>query len=539
MYCSDITPPLYLFFSSNVPALLYYSHIPAFVVALLLGGFLFLKNRHNLAIKLLLIVNLLFGTLVILNLILWTNTDIRLITFAWPLSQLVYIAIPIVSLYLFYVFSTKKDAPYAFKLIWFVMLLAASMLAFSQLNILYFDVTLCEVVTSDFVAIYQNIVFGIIFLWLLVLGFIRIRGTKSPKERGQVSLFFAGLLIFLAMLVFTWQIATELGLFELEQYGLFGMVIFMAVMAYLIVHYQTFNVGLIAAQALVAALLILIAAEFTFVQTTTSRVLISTTLLLTAVLGFLLIRNVKKEIALRKHIEELARNLEISNKQQVVLIHFITHQIKGFVTKSRNIFATLLDGDYGVIPETIKPMMEEGLRSDTKGVSTIQEILNAANIKSGKVAYTKEPFDLKALVDEIATDLKGSADAKGLSLVVETGTEPMMYPGDRAQLVNALKNLIDNSIKYTPKGKVSVSLAKEDKKIRFVVTDTGVGISAEDMAHLFTEGGHGKNSASINVESTGFGLYIVKNIIEAHEGRVWAESEGEGKGSRFIVELPV
>ena len=58
------------------------------------------------------------------------------------------------------------------------------------------------------------------------------------------------------------------------------------------------------------------------------------------------------------------------------------------------------------------------------------------------------------------------------------------------------------------------------------------------MKNLFTEGGHGKESTKINVESTGFGLYIVKNIVDAHQGRVWAESEGSGKGSQFYVELP-
>ena len=84
-----------------------------------------------------------------------------------------------------------------------------------------------------------------------------------------------------------------------------------------------------------------------------------------------------------------------------------------------------------------------------------------------------------------------------------------------------------------------VSLKRGENKLVFEVTDTGVGISPEDMQHLFTEGGHGKDSTKVNVESTGFGLYIVKNIIEAHKGKVWAESEGCDKGSRFIVELPV
>ncbi|MDE2218039.1 MAG: HAMP domain-containing histidine kinase [Patescibacteria group bacterium] len=71
----------------------------------------------------------------------------------------------------------------------------------------------------------------------------------------------------------------------------------------------------------------------------------------------------------------------------------------------------------------------------------------------------------------------------------------------------------------------------------FSVKDTGVGLSQEDKEKLFTEGGKGKNSQKVNVDSTGFGLFIAKNIVEAHGGKVWAESEGEGKGSEFWVEL--
>ena len=66
----------------------------------------------------------------------------------------------------------------------------------------------------------------------------------------------------------------------------------------------------------------------------------------------------------------------------------------------------------------------------------------------------------------------------------------------------------------------------------------GVGITPEDMQRLFTEGGHGKDSLKINVHSTGYGLYIAKSIVVAHGGKIWAESAGAGKGSRFVVELP-
>jgi signal transduction histidine kinase len=241
-----------------------------------------------------------------------------------------------------------------------------------------------------------------------------------------------------------------------------------------------------------------------------------------------------------KHSLELARlkkELELANERQVTLIHFITHQIKGFVTKSRYIFAAALEGDLGPLPPKVKEMMQIGFDSDTQGVTTIQEILNASNIKSGKVTYTMTPFDLKALIEEIIASLKHAADAKSLTL--KTEVEPVTYTGDSAQLVNAFKNLIDNAIKYTPAGEVDISLRKEAGKVVFKVKDNGIGITDEDMKSLFTEGGHGKDSTKVNVESTGFGLYIVKSIIEAHKGKVWAESEGPGKGSTFIVELPV
>lgn len=546
MLCYLYPEPFYLFFSADLPGLLYYSHIPATIVALLVGFFVFWNGRQYLLNQLLFAIAIFFSIWTLSNLIVWTNIHSDFILFIWSFFGLFSGLLSIFCIYFIYVFLEKKDISVRLKLIFLGLLSPILALAATSYNLNGFDITNCDAFVFENVVFYSYYtLLGVLaMVWILVLLARRYR-VAAPDLRKQIVLIGLGIesfLFFFFTIIFLASYLTNIGILpnsELELYAFFGMLIFMVYIGILMVRFKTFNVGMIASQALVIALVILIASQFTFIRSTTNLVLTSITLVLTGIIGLILIRSVKREIEQRKHIEMLARDLEKSNKQQVVLIHFITHQIKGFVTKSRNIFASLLEGDYGALPDVMRPMLEEGLRSDTKGVSTIQEILNAANIKSGKVAYTKEPFDLKALVDEIATDLKGSADAKGLSLAVETGTEPMMYPGDRAQLVNALKNLIDNSIKYTPKGEISVSLTKEEKKIRFVVKDTGVGISAEDMAHLFTEGGHGKNSASINVESTGFGLYIVKNIIEAHGGRVWAESEGEGKGSKFITELPL
>lgn len=240
-----------------------------------------------------------------------------------------------------------------------------------------------------------------------------------------------------------------------------------------------------------------------------------------------------------KELQRLNGELTTANEQQVTLIHFITHQLKGFVAKSRNIFSMLQEGDFGPLPETMKPVIEEGFSSATKGAQTIQDILNASNIKSGKMAYSMAEFDFKALVDGIIRTLKPNADAKNVALTISEPNGPVLLTGDQMQLENAIKNLVDNSIKYTPRGSIKATLTSDGTTACFMTEDTGVGITPEDMKHLFTEGGHGAESQKVNVDSTGFGLYIVKNIIEAHGGKVWAESEGAGKGSKFIVELPV
>ena len=111
--------------------------------------------------------------------------------------------------------------------------------------------------------------------------------------------------------------------------------------------------------------------------------------------------------------------------------------------------------------------------------------------------------------------------------------------GDSIWLKEAINNLIDNSIKYTKEGKITVELEKKNSNILFSIKDTGMGITEEDKQHLFTEGGRGKDSVKVNVDSTGYGLFTVKLIVEAHKGTVSAQSEGPGKGSTFFVELPV
>lgn len=518
------------------PPLLFYSYVPILFATLLIGTFIYLNNKRSLQSKLLLTVSIAFALWVINILVLWIASYHSILMFTWQLTAAIELALFLSIAYFAFVFFFKRDLPFIWKLFGSILMLVVLALTPTTLNVASYDLTNCEGNNG----LIWDLLYGLepfIIAITVIFGLIAQYREKDPVYRTQIWLLTIGLAIFETFFYVSNFYGELTQVYEFNFWGPLGMFFFILLLGYVIVRFQAFNVKLLAAQALVAATILLIASQYFFSTNSVSIALVTATLLISMVFGFLLVRSVEREVAQRERIEALAKELEKSNKQQIILIHFITHQIKGFLTKSRNIFAMALDGDFGSVPETLKPMMEEGFKSDTKGVNTIQDILTAANIKSGKVTYEHTAIDLKAVVEEVSKDLKLAAEAKGLAFTLDL--DPLTIQGDKLQLTNAFKNLIDNSIKYTLTGSVNVSLKPADKNVRFMIQDTGVGISKEDMHKLFTEGGHGANSQKVNVESTGFGLYIVKNIIEAHHGRVWAESEGEGKGSRFIVELPL
>ena len=110
---------------------------------------------------------------------------------------------------------------------------------------------------------------------------------------------------------------------------------------------------------------------------------------------------------------------------------------------------------------------------------------------------------------------------------------------DVVKIRQVFSNIIDNSIKYTPKGDVIVHLSKTPKGegILFCVSDTGIGMSSNTIEELFKKFSRAQGINKVYTEGTGLGLYVAKEIVEKHEGKIWAESKGEGLGSQFYVEL--
>lgn len=528
--------------SAQIPmGLLLYSHIPTAAIALLFGVFLFYKSKDLRGLTLF-IITFFFALWSLVDLGSWFSfLGADMTMFTWSLADFFSLVFFVFSYYFLYVFLRGKDLPWWQKIGSVLILIPTAWWTFGGNNLLLFDGNTCEAWENEQVTGYLFLLEGLILLSVVILTvYTYIKNSDGVAKRRAV-LAGTGVSIFLGFFLSSTWLASYLVTIEqwadyaynYEIYGLFGMPILIAYLGYLIVRYGEFNVRVLSAQAFVVGLLGLIAAEYAFVESSTNRVLVTVTLILAGFAGSQLIRGVKKEIALK---EELAK----ANAGQERFIHFLSHEVKGFLTVARNGFASIAEGDFGVIPETLTIMAKTALERVNSGVTTVESILKSANLKSGNVIFKFAPFDICSAIRKRIEIAQPLLQERKLTLEAELPEGDYVIVGDSENITDhVLKNLIENAIFYTPQGTVRVKLVRQTKSILFSIKDTGVGLSSADKKRLFTEGGRGENSMKVNAHSTGHGLFIVKNIVDAHGGRVWAESEGEGKGTTFFVELPI
>lgn len=385
--------------------------------------------------------------------------------------------------------------------------------------------------------------FGLIAVSLVIASLYllkrKIRLSTGDVRRESITLFVGVVITFALIITFNFLVPVITHDRSLIPLGALFTFPFSAAASYAILRQRLFNIKVAATTTLVFLLAVVSFAEIIFSNTLPLIIFRTSVFVLVLVFGINLIRGVLREVEQREKIEKLATELQETNTRQEGLIHFIGHEVKGSFAKDIGVFASLFEGDFGPLSDATKTFVGQALAESRQGADAVANILKAANLKKGTVTYTKEPFDLKALVAESVERTRPLAEKKGLTIALAVDDASYQMTGDKAQIGDhVLRNLIDNAVNYTPSGSIAVSLTKENGKCIFAVKDSGVGITVEDKKRLFTEGGHGKDSIKVNVHSTGYGLYIAKTIVEEHKGTIRAESAGEGKGSTFIVEFP-
>ncbi|MBN1660574.1 MAG: PAS domain S-box protein [Anaerolineae bacterium] len=235
---------------------------------------------------------------------------------------------------------------------------------------------------------------------------------------------------------------------------------------------------------------------------------------------------VSRNIDRRKKLEQAKDNL----------IHDVSHELRTPLAKIRMSLELL-----GEIAARDEPDMERARRLSHLALSsvdsvldTLEDILDLSRLEAGMWSYEAEPVGLGALIDLVVADMAPAAQEKGLVLAAEVPAALPLVVGDRDKLQRVLVNLIDNAVKFSRKGTITLAAGTDDRAVHVTVADEGEGILPENRERVFERFFQEKKSS----HGVGIGLSICKAIVEAHGGKIWVESEGRGLGATFHAVLP-
>ncbi|GIW66755.1 MAG: hypothetical protein KatS3mg095_0653 [Candidatus Parcubacteria bacterium] len=319
-------------------------------------------------------------------------------------------------------------------------------------------------------------------------------------------------------------------------YGPLFMLPIILGIGYSIIKYQALNVRIIGTEIFVLFMLSLFITQTALSKTITDLIVNIIILVILSFLGLLLIKSVLTEVEQREKLAEINQKLETLNRIKSEFLSFASHQVKAPMAVVKG-YAELIAEGIENVPEQAKDFAKKIKDSVDKLLALVEEFIDYRKIEEGKIDLNFEEVEIISLIKEIVNNFMLLAKEKNLELSFETNLEQIILKVDKLRFTQIIQNLIDNAIKYTPQGWVKVNVYKENNELVIGVNDSGIGMSKELQSKLFGEFVRDP-SIKKEIRGTGLGLYIVKNLVEAHQGKIWAESEGEGKGSKFYVSLP-
>jgi PAS domain S-box-containing protein len=240
-------------------------------------------------------------------------------------------------------------------------------------------------------------------------------------------------------------------------------------------------------------------------------------------------------------VHDITREKNIE-KVKTEFVSLAAHQLRTPLAGIKWTLETVLEEkDEANLPEEIVDFIKKAAEANERMVSLVNELLNVTRIEEGRYVYDPKNVNMKKVVEASLKEHKEEIERKGIKFSLSQPEEDVSFvKADEEKLTVVVQNFLDNALKYTKEGEISLKLEelKEEKKIKVSVSDTGVGIPEEEKIKIFNKFVRGENVQRMDTEGSGLGLFISKNIIEAHKGEIGFDSK-EGGGSTFFFTLPI
>lgn len=249
---------------------------------------------------------------------------------------------------------------------------------------------------------------------------------------------------------------------------------------------------------------------------------------------------------LKGKIESATHDLTVANNQLKQLdkakdefISMTSHQLRTPLSVISGYIQLILYNANHNIPQDIRDSLKKALNNTDSMSDLVNGLLNVSRMDAGRFHLEKSKVDVTRLVDKAVEQMQLHADQKGVKLeYTKPATLLPQVLVDQDKTQQAINNLIDNAIYYTPKGAVQISLTQKGSELTFMVKDNGIGVPAAQQAKLFTRFFRATNAQTTRPDGTGLGLYIVRRIVEDQGGKMLFSSV-EGKGSNFGFTMPI
>ena len=239
---------------------------------------------------------------------------------------------------------------------------------------------------------------------------------------------------------------------------------------------------------------------------------------------------------LARSFNQMAEQLEQVESMRRQLIGDVAHELRTPLTAIKGSAEALMDGVLPASDETYLQIHAEAERLSHL-VDDLQEL---SRVESRATQLDIHPADSTALIQTVTKRLQHQFDEKRVTLTSSLPHDPIIVLADGDRVIQILTNLIGNALQYTPEnGTVTVLIERDKNEARISVRDTGFGIPADQLTHIFDRFYRVDKSRSRTHGGSGIGLTIAKHLVEAHGGKIWAESAGENKGSVFVFTLPL
>ncbi len=389
------------------------------------------------------------------------------------------------------------------------------------------------------------LVYIIASIWKLIVNYRQEKGVT--KDQIFYVLLGSSIYAFLA-LFFSLVMPLFTAYQDIYKWGIYSVIVFLVITSYAIIERGFLNIKVILTEAAVMIVLLALLVQLLLSESLNRGLLNGLILVAFAYGGYLVIVSVKKEIAHNKQLRHFTNQLEQDKKELVDLdrmkdefLQMATHELNTPITVIQGKLDMAIREDYVHLNKEQKDYFETVMTDTERLAHLSKDILNVARIDQHRLTINRSETDLDQLITSIVEGLQIKAKDKGITVEYIKPEKPLpKMMVDQNKIGEVVTNLVNNAIKFTSKGGITVEAKDEGGNIVVSVKDTGVGIEKEGQKHLFEKfyqvGRFDPNNPQ-EQQGSGLGLYISKNIIEIHGGKIWLESEKD-KGSSFYFSLP-